>query len=290
MNSFSHKVSVIIPSTGRDTIRLCQTALDHQTRRADEVIVILDRRGSAWARNEGIKKATGDLIAFIDDDCVPPPDWLEKLIHAIEVHQAAGAGGIYEEVDQLLKNKLQYRKSRDTEPVDSVNAAGASGNVMYKTSWLEALLQEDGFVFNESFRESQDWELAWRLRLRGAKLVFVHAPVKHLRRVTPGQHLRLQFTRGIGIALLFKVQRAIAKGQTAAYPNFFWGGEGKKTRTKWLHAFWLTVIGPFAAKHFPSKKEFFWFWLGEKFKAVGFLVGLSYAVTVPKGIQNQGKE
>ncbi len=31
------------------------------------------------ARQVGVEKATGEFIAFIDDDCIPDSDWLEEL-------------------------------------------------------------------------------------------------------------------------------------------------------------------------------------------------------------------
>ena len=95
MSADPHKVSVVIPTLGRDTLALCEAALAKQTRPPDEVVVVIDRdrRGVAWGRNEGIARATGDLIAFADDDGIPPPDWLERLIAAIDRHDAAVAGG-----------------------------------------------------------------------------------------------------------------------------------------------------------------------------------------------------
>jgi glycosyltransferase involved in cell wall biosynthesis len=96
-----HIVSVIIPTIGRESIARTREALEQQTRRPDEMIEVVDndRRGTSWARNEGIRRAKGDLIAFTDDDCVPPADWIERLINAIDAHGAAGAGGTYEETD-----------------------------------------------------------------------------------------------------------------------------------------------------------------------------------------------
>jgi glycosyltransferase involved in cell wall biosynthesis len=38
-----------------------------------------DRRGLDNARNTGVRHATGDLVIFTDDDCVPWPTWLRSL-------------------------------------------------------------------------------------------------------------------------------------------------------------------------------------------------------------------
>jgi len=36
-------------------------------------------RGIPYARNAGFRNSTGDIIAFIDDDCVAVPDWLKNI-------------------------------------------------------------------------------------------------------------------------------------------------------------------------------------------------------------------
>lgn len=45
------------------------------------------------SRNLGLQMATGDIVAFIDDDAVPEPFWLEKLICAFQDPSVAAAGG-----------------------------------------------------------------------------------------------------------------------------------------------------------------------------------------------------
>lgn len=50
--------------------------------------------GPAWARNIGLKAATGDFVAFTDDDCVADSRWLTNLVKPLDVaNGTVGAGG-----------------------------------------------------------------------------------------------------------------------------------------------------------------------------------------------------
>ncbi len=268
-------VSLIIPTTDRETLGLCQAAIERQTRPPDEVIIIADkeRHGPAWARNQGLKQANGDLIAFTDDDCIPPENWLEQLIQAIDQHDAAGAGGTLAETDPLLHDQRRRLGFPEREEVDAIGWVGDGGNVMYTRAWLDFLVERDGYMFNESFKIAQDAELAWRLRVSGAKLVFVPNKVTHLRRVTPLKYFLHQFNRGIGIANLFRIQRS-SETPITQQPSLIWGHGRSGKEAKWLKVFWCKVIGPFDATHFGKKRHFWLFWLGEKFQGAGFLWGL----------------
>jgi glycosyltransferase involved in cell wall biosynthesis len=50
-------------------------------------------KGLSETRNAGIRAATGDIIAFIDDDATAEKDWLEKLSQHFENSAVAAAGG-----------------------------------------------------------------------------------------------------------------------------------------------------------------------------------------------------
>jgi succinoglycan biosynthesis protein ExoM len=51
------------------------------------------RQNISLARNEALRHANGDFVAFIDDDEFPDADWLLEMLDALERYQAAGVLG-----------------------------------------------------------------------------------------------------------------------------------------------------------------------------------------------------
>ena len=102
-NSLS--ISVIIATLNRaDSLEEALASLVRQVRQPDEVVVVdngstdntkeialsfRDRlnikyvyegqRGIPYARNAGVRNATKDVVAFIDDDCIAHKNWLKHL-------------------------------------------------------------------------------------------------------------------------------------------------------------------------------------------------------------------
>jgi glycosyltransferase involved in cell wall biosynthesis len=50
-------------------------------------------RGLSGARNTGVAAARGEVVAFLDDDAMAAPDWLEHLLRPYDDPGVVGVGG-----------------------------------------------------------------------------------------------------------------------------------------------------------------------------------------------------
>jgi glycosyltransferase involved in cell wall biosynthesis len=130
-------------------------------------------RGPAAARNHGWRAASGDLIAFTDDDCEPVPEWLERLL----AEAAANPGQIVQ--GRVLPNPRQAATAGPftrSLVVDRPSPHYETANVLYPRAVLEAL---DGFDEEYGAPAGEDTDLAWRSRARGVERFFVPDALVH---------------------------------------------------------------------------------------------------------------
>jgi hypothetical protein len=74
------RLSVVVPATNRPvTLERCLAAIDAAG--PDELVVVdeADRPGPAAARNEGVERATGEIVVFVDADVLIHADALERI-------------------------------------------------------------------------------------------------------------------------------------------------------------------------------------------------------------------
>jgi glycosyltransferase involved in cell wall biosynthesis len=65
-------------------------------------------RGVSAARNTGLEHSTSEIVAYCDDDCVPPPEWTERVLAAwVASPEATVIGGMVE-VDHPVTFTQRY--------------------------------------------------------------------------------------------------------------------------------------------------------------------------------------
>ena len=100
------------------------------------------------SRNIGICMAKGDIVAFIDDDAIPEPEWLEQLARAYDDDGIGGAGGL---VFDQSGYTYQYEYSTATRLANANwTASGNAEHLSFPGSFEFPYLQGT----NASFRRS----------------------------------------------------------------------------------------------------------------------------------------
>lgn len=175
-------VTVVVPTIGRPSLI---PLLEVVATGPAEVLVVDDRpdrsagltvpahvkvvpgpaRGPAAARNAGWRVARSEWVAFLDDDVLPDPDWLDRLVADL-AEAGERVGGV--------QGRLRVPLPEDRPPTDweRVTAGLADGewitaDMAYRRT---ALTRAGGFDerLPRAFRE--DAELAFRVRRDGWSL------------------------------------------------------------------------------------------------------------------------
>jgi len=197
-------------------------------------LVVETQRGTAAARNAGLRNASFAHVAFIDADCAAPPGWLSLLAGHFaaakeDEKSLAGVGGrniappgaspFVRAVEIALDaypgsfNSVQGRQRRRRAYVPSLSLA----NAFYEK---ERLLAVGGF--DESLRsEAEDADLNFRLTEAGGRLLYLpDSFVWHNLRASPKSWLRNMFRYGKGRARLLKRHRAMRHPSFLLPPAF----------------------------------------------------------------------
>ena len=152
-------------------------------------------RNVATARNACLDTARGEWIAFIDDDELALPDWLNSLIAARQTYNADVVKGAVRAVYPAgtpgwIRAADPY--SRDYGPTGQMPTHLATGNVLFR----RALAEASRLRFDPNFGRTggEDTDFFRRVRLTNAKIVASREAV--VEEIVPIERLSLAYLSG----------------------------------------------------------------------------------------------
>jgi glycosyltransferase involved in cell wall biosynthesis len=198
------RTAVIIPVYRAHYLAECLGSVFSQTRPADEVIVVddgspdweaiesalvpyagrvtvirQDNRGAGAARNQGIRAAHADVVAFLDADDVWERQCLERQLQLLTetpdrtlVYANAHYVGDGPLSGLLFMDTASSKGEATVEALLSQRCTVLTSSVVVRR---QALIDEG--LFDEDLRRGQDFDMWLRLAAAGAKFAYTTAPL-----------------------------------------------------------------------------------------------------------------
>lgn len=176
--TYQHFEFIIIDDASTDsTSDIISSIVDERIK-----VVRLERKvGAPAARNEGIRLAEADWIAFQDSDDIWEPDKLEKQVRCLREYQGTHTPVVYTSFYRYRSDRREYIPEKDQRNKNGyIHAELLLGNFISTQTVLlakEALLKVGGF--SEDMPRLQDWELWIRLS-KEHPFLWIDEPLVHV--------------------------------------------------------------------------------------------------------------
>ncbi|MGB3977103.1 MAG: exopolysaccharide biosynthesis polyprenyl glycosylphosphotransferase [bacterium] len=222
-------ISVIIPAyNAEQNMEKCIRALENQSlpREMYEIIVVNDgsedstgdiarktsarvfdqqNQGPAVARNEGVKRSTGEIIVFTDSDCIADVHFLEEMVTPFSTPTVVGVKGAYRTRQTEIWARFaqvefmeRYSKLSRSESIDFVDSYAAA---FRKTVFCRV----GGFDAHFPVANNEDVDLSYKIAHQGHSMVFnPKAIVYHSHPNTAKKYLKLKFSRAYWRMLVYR--------------------------------------------------------------------------------------
>jgi GT2 family glycosyltransferase len=159
--------------------------------------------GLSSARNTGWQQSTGEIVAYIDDDAFPDPDWLRYLARSFRrsSHAAIGGPNLPPPTNNLIVQCIAHAPGGPTHVLltDELAEHIPGCNMAFRRDCLEQL----GGFDPQFWVAGDDVDICWRIQERGWTIGFSPATlVWHYRRSSVRAYWKQQKGYGKAEALL----------------------------------------------------------------------------------------
>jgi GT2 family glycosyltransferase len=206
--------AIIVNWNGKHLLPECLNSLHEQTRPVDEILVVdngscdgsqalirerypevtlielSENKGFSIANNIGIRRATGDYLALLNNDSVLDPNWTESMVSALDADASLGSCAC-----KILF--YDHRNTIDAAGIEVLTSGGGAnrglfedaslfehsarifgacaGAAMYRSSMFHdiGLFDEDLYIYFE------DVDLSFRAQLAGYDCLYVPCAVAY---------------------------------------------------------------------------------------------------------------
>lgn len=172
-----YKCEIVVVDNGStdETARVCQGYANNSSipfRREYAPLAGLSR-----ARNAGIRASTGRILAFLDDDIHPMPDWLIVIAHELAADPSLGMLCGRVELQNPGDLPMGIRRMKDRKyfaEVDDAFYLSAGGNWAARRTLFDRIgLFDSEFGPGSRFPAAEDAEFSYRAWRSGEKILYV---------------------------------------------------------------------------------------------------------------------
>lgn len=171
---------IVINDGSSDTLEL-----EEQIKPYSHLITYLKQsnQGAGAARNAGIRVARGEFVAFLDGDDIWLPNFLSEQLELIQ--SGEGHDLVYADAINVTPMGLSASTNMDVNPSEGAVTVESLINAQCNVITSSVVARRSSIVavrfFDESFRNSQDFDLWLRLAKRGARMTYQKRVLVHRR-------------------------------------------------------------------------------------------------------------